>query len=131
MTALRTTVGSGRWRALIWVARSAVAFVLLGGAIWWSGTANFDGLSYCEVHHVECDGFGAERLAPFFLWPVTAFVTFFVCLAAALTGPVPIRQRVAWAATIGCSVFVANRNNLIWASVITTVAVWVIAWLTE
>jgi hypothetical protein len=96
-----------------------------------SGTANFDGLSYCDVHHVECDGFGGESLAPFFLWPVTVFVTFVVCLAAALSGPVPIRQRVAWAAMIGCSVFAANRNNLIWAALITAVAVWAVASLTE
>ena len=111
--------------------RGAVAVGLLGGAIWWSSTANFAGLSYCEEHHVECDGFGAERLAPFFLWPVTAFVTFVVCLAAALNGPVAIRQRVAWAAMIGCSVFAANRNNLIWAVLITALAVWSIASLTE
>lgn len=131
MIALPTAVGSGRCRALIWVLRGAVAVALLGGAIWWSGTAKFDGLSYCEVHHVECDGFGAEPLAPFFLWPVTAFVTFVVCLGAALSGPEPIRQRLAWATMIGCSVFAANRNNLVWAALITGVAVWGVASLTE
>lgn len=133
MSALPLAVGSGRRRALVWVGRGFVAVALLIAAIWWSRTRNFAGLSYCEEHQiVECvDGLGAETLAPFVLWPVTAFVTFVVCLAAALAGPVAIRERIAWAAMIGCAVFVANRNNLIWAILVTGVAVWGVVSVTD
>ena len=132
MSALPTSVGSDPRRAGVWVVRSAAAAALLAGAIWWSSTANFAGLTYCELEHVECvDDMGGESLAPFILWPATAFVTVVVCLVAALTGPVAIRQRIAWAAMIGCSVFAANRNNLIWAVLITAVALWGVASMTE
>ncbi len=132
MSALPTPVGTDPRRRVVWVVRGAVAAALFGGATWWGSTANFAGLTYCELHHVECvDDMGAESFAPFVLWPATAFVTVVVCLTAALTGPVAIRQRIAWAAMIGCSVFAANRNNVLWAFLITAVAVWGVASMTE
>src|SRR5471032_920942 len=113
VSALPSCLGSIRPRGLIWVVRGVVAVALLGGAIWWS--KGFAGLDYCERHHVapgDCaDGAPYGPPAELVLWPVTALVTFIVCVSAALTGPVAVRERVVWATLIACSVFVANRNN--------------------
>jgi hypothetical protein len=120
---------------LIWVVRGVVAVALLGGAIWWSKAGNFAGLSYCERHHIaleDCaDGEPYGPLDPLVLWPVTAVVTFMVCVSAALTGPIAVSGRVVWATLIACSVFVANRNNLIWALFVTAAGLWIVVFVTD
>jgi hypothetical protein len=107
-----------------WVLRVAVAVVLLVGAVWWRRAWNWEGRSYCEAHHEAfCDGFGMESMAPMVLWPVTALVSFVVCLGAALLAPATVGQRVMWALMIGGSVFVLNSNNLLWSLIVTCVGV--------
>ena len=107
------------------------ASALLAGGWWWSATRNFDGLSYCELHHYECDGLGAESLAPWFLWPFTGFTSLLICVFAAVTAPTPKRQRLVWALMIGATVFVAHRNNVLWAAAVATLAVWAVARITD
>jgi hypothetical protein len=136
MSELPTSVGSFRSRGLIWVVRGVVAAALVGGAIWWSKAGNFADLSYCERHHIareDCVD-GDLFLSPnssLLLWPVTALVTFIVCLSAALTGPSAVRERVVWATLIACSVFVANRNNLIWAFLVTAAGLCIVMFVTD
>lgn len=114
--------------------RGVVAVALLGGAIWWSKAGNFS-LDYCERHHIapgDCaDGAPYGPPAELVLWPVTALVTFIVCVSAALTGPVAVRERVVWATLIACSVFVANRNNLIWAFLVTAAGLCIVVFGTD
>ncbi|MEQ1699572.1 MAG: hypothetical protein ABMA25_05650 [Ilumatobacteraceae bacterium] len=124
-----------RRQTLVWLARVVVAGALLGGAWWWSGhRAAFGGLSYCEQHHiVECAdaGFGFEGLFPYALWPITAFATCMIVVGAALVAPATLRSRALWAAMIGCSVFVAHRNNILWAIVVTGAAIWGVMKITD
>ena len=132
---LPTCLGSCRSRGLIWVMRGVAAAALLGGAIWWNRAGNFAGLNYCERHHIardDCaDGVPFGPLDELVLWAVTALVTFIVCVSAALTGPVAVRERVVWATLIACSVFVANRNNLIWAFLVTAAGLCIVAFVTD
>ena len=89
---------------------------------------DFSGQTYCEAHHiVDCaDDVGFEEMAPYVLWPATAFVTILVCLLAALIAPVARGERAAWAVMVGCSVFVAHRNNVVWAIIVTALAIWAV-----
>jgi hypothetical protein len=107
-----------------WAARVLAALLLVAGGLWWSRWLNFDGRSYCEVRHLECDGPGFEKLAPWILWPVTAFATVMAGLAAALAAPRPGRERVIWALMVGCGVFAAHRANVVWAAMVTAATVW-------
>jgi hypothetical protein len=99
-------------------------------------SGNFADLSYCERQHIareDCVD-GDLFLSPnssLLLWPVTALVTFIVCLSAALTGPSTVRERAVWATLIACSVFVANRNNLIWAFLVTAAGLCIVMFLTD
>jgi hypothetical protein len=118
------------------VVRGIVAAALLGGAIWWSKAGNFADLSYCERHHIareDCAD-GDLFLSPnssLLLWPVTALVTFIVCLSGALTSPGAVRERVVWATLIACSVFVANRNNLVWAFLVTAAGMCIVMFVND
>ena len=115
-------VGPARYVA--WVARVAVAVLLVLGGLWWSRSLNFDGRRYCEVRHLECDGPGFEKLVPWILWPVTGFVSVVLCLAAAYVAPAAGKERVVWALMIGCGIFAAHRANLVWASLVTVATIW-------
>ena len=64
-------------------------------------------------------------------WMAAILATFFVSLAAMVAAPAPFRQRLGWAAMIGVSVFVANRNNLIWALIVTGGAVWLVTYCAD
>jgi hypothetical protein len=135
MSALSTAGVSFRSRRLIWVVRGVVAVVLLGGAIWWSKVANFADLSYCERHHIAAqDCADSEPFGPLdslVVWPVTAIATFIVCVSAALSGPIAVRERVVWAILTACSVFVANRSNLLWAVFVTAVGLCIVVFVTD
>jgi hypothetical protein len=127
---------SSRRETLAWLARVVAAAALLAGAFWWSSSqrANFAGLSYCEEHHIaECadDDFGFEELFPYVLWPLTAFVTCLIVVWATFAAPAMQRHRALWAVMISCSVFVAHRNNILWAIVATGAAAWGIMQLTD
>lgn len=117
----------GFWPAAAWCARVVAIVALLGIAVWWSSTANFAGEGYCETHPVDgCDMFGGEKLAPYVLWPLTWFACFLVTVVAMLSAPTPSRERLVWAAMIGSSVFVANRNNPLWATLTAGLAFWLV-----
>jgi hypothetical protein len=50
-----------------------------------------------------------------------------VTLAAIGVSPTSVRGRIAWAVMVGVPIFVANRNSVVWAVLVTGVAAWAIA----
>lgn len=109
-------------------ARVVVAAGLVAVGWWWTGRGNWKGESYCERHEVEfCDGPGFETLAPAFLWGVSIAASVMFIVLGVVTAPAATRARAAWAGLSGLVVFTANRHSLVWAAVITAVAVWSIA----
>lgn len=113
-------------------ARVMVAAGLVAVGWWWTGRGNWTGESYCERHQLEfCDGFGFETLAPAFLWGITIAATVVFVLLGVVTAPAAPRARAVWAVLAGLVVVMANRHNLVWAAVITVVAVWAIAYSKE
>ena len=116
---------------MAWAVRIAASATLTVLAFLW-GERNFDGRTYCEIHHIsECDGLGVETLAPFVLWPVTAIATVLIVLLGSFTAPKGQQQRAIWAALLAVPIFTAHRNNLIWAAVITGLATWGVLRITD
>lgn len=100
-----------------WVGRLAAASAATVGAWWWSSTANLAGTGYCDVHpNVEGDGFGAEKLAPMILWPLTILATLAWVIGSLMMRPAPRIQRLTWAVVAALPVFVANREGPVWAA---------------
>ncbi len=129
---MKVAGGLRRESVMTWAGRGLASVALAGGAQWWSATQNFAGLSYCQQRHiVDCDVQFSPAVnpsvAPFLLWPLTAFATVVLSVAAAAVAPVSLRPRLVWAALVGFSVLLAHRNNLIWASIVTVGAVAVVA----
>lgn len=91
----------------------------------WSGYTN------CEVTEGVCHESRMESYAPTSLWVVTAVGTLLVGLLAVATGPKSFRWRMVWAGAIGASVFVAHRNNLLWAAAVTALSMYGIASTTD
>ncbi len=114
-----------------WVLRSLAATVLFIVAIWWSASPMWSGRSSCEAMEGVCDQSQLESYAPTSLWMVAAVGTLVACVVAAVTGPREFRQRLVWAVAVGASVFVAHRNNALWAVAVTVVSVYGIASTTD
>jgi hypothetical protein len=107
------------WRDRIEVAamRAIGAAGLLVAAVEWSDSPRW-------AKRFAPDEGGGARFVP---WTITFFLTLVISIAAATVGPSSTRGRVAWAAMIGVSIFVANRHSLPWAAGVTGVAMWAIA----
>lgn len=121
---------SGRMVAA-WVLRCLAVAVLFVVAAQWSANPMWSGDTKCPVTEGMCELSTVEAHAPASLWVLTALATLAVCVVAALVGPRAFRPRVIWAVVVGASVFVAHRNNALWAIAVTALGVYGIASTTD